>query len=154
MTKNITVIVKKAYPKLGNKGEIIKLSKGYAFNYLIPKNIVEIPTKGKIKHLQMFQNIANNKKQSLIIDAKHKRNIIKNIDAIHITKKIGNMPYIFGSVNEKEILNTILKQTKQKIEKKDIKIPEIKSIGLFNLTIKFIDNETCNLLLQVVPNNI
>ena len=154
MTKNINVILKKTYPKVGEEGEIVKLSAGYIFNYLIPNDIVEIPSQGKIKHLKMFSKIANERKQKLITEAENKRNIIKSISKIHITKKIGNGEHIFGSVNEKEILDKIFIQSQQKIEKKNIQIPEIKSIGIFNLTIKFIDNKTCNLILQVIPNNI
>lgn len=154
MTKNITVLIKKTYPKIGTQGQIVKLSAGYIFNYLIPNGIVEIPTKGKIKHLQMFNKIANDKKKNLIVDAQNKRNTIQNINKICITKKIGQGQSIFGSVNEKEILNKIFMQTKEKIEKKDIIIPEIKNIGIFNLVIKFINNETCNLTLQVMPKNV
>ena len=154
MTKNITVIVKKSHPKIGNKGDIVKLSAGYIFNYLIPNNIVEIPSKGKIKHFQMFNKIAKIKQQNIINEAKNIRNKIESINKIYITKKTGDQQHIFGSVSEKEIINKIISHTKQKIEKKDVKIPEIKQIGIFNLTIKSLNNENYNLILQVIPSNI
>ena len=154
MTKNITVIIKKTHPKIGKKGNLTKLSAGYIFNYLIPNNIVEIPSKGKMKHLQMFNTIANTKKYNAIIKANSTKDIIESIYKINIIKKTGNKSYIFGSVSEKEVLNKILHQTNQKIDKKDIVIPEIKQIGIFNLTIKSINNETYTLILQIIPNNI
>ena len=154
MSKDITVIIKKTHPKIGKKGEIVKLSAGYIFNYLIPHNIVEIPSQGKIKHLKMFKAIANTKKQNNLIYAQNMRKQIERIYKIHITKKIGSKQHIFGSVNEKEILNRLFNQTTKKIDKKEIDIPEIKNIGIFNLTIKSINNETYSLNLQVVPSNI
>ena len=154
MAKNITVIVKKTHPNIGQKGDIVKLSAGYIFNYLIPNNIVEIPSKGTIKHFEMFNKIAHIKKQNLILDAENTRKKIESINKIHIIKKIGNKQNIFGSVNEKEIINKIMYHTNQKIEKKDIQIPEIKQIGVFNITIKCLDNDSYNLILQVVPTNI
>nr|YP_010865195.1 ribosomal protein L9 [Campylaephora boydenii]WGT74144.1 ribosomal protein L9 [Campylaephora boydenii] len=154
MGKHLTVIVKKTHPQIGNTGDIVKLSAGYIFNYLIPNNIVEIPTQGKIKHFQMFNTIEKTKKQNAIIKAQNTKQKIENIYKINITKKIGNKQHIFGSVNEKEVLSKIIHQTNQKLEKKDIGIPEIKQIGIFNLTIKYLDNKKYNLLLQVVPSNI
>jgi len=154
MAKNITAIVKKTHPKIGKKGDIVKLSAGYIFNYLIPNNIVEVPSPGRIKHMQMFNQIANARKKNLAIQAKNTKKQVESIYKIHITKKIGNKQYIFGSVNEKEIVNKIFHQTNETIEKKDIEIPEIKQIGIFNFTIKCIDHEKYNLMLQVVPSNI
>ena len=154
MTKNITVILKKTHPNIGKKGDIVKLSAGYIFNYLIPNDIVEIPTKGKIKHFQMFNTIENTKRQNLFLNAEKIREKIQNISKIYVTKKIGDQKHIFGSVNEKEILHEIFKHTNEKIEKKDIQIPEIKNIGIFDLIIKLIDNEKHNLILQVIPSNI
>lgn len=40
------VILKKDMQSLGDIGDIIEVSDGYARNYLLPKNIVEIATAG------------------------------------------------------------------------------------------------------------
>lgn len=154
MSKNITVIVKKTHPNIGNKGSLVKLSKGYIFNYLIPNNIVEIPTAGKIKHLKMFNTIAHKQKETLFITATNIKEQVKSIHKIQIIKKMGTKKSIFGSINEKDVLKEIFNQTNQKIDKKFITIPEIKNVGIFNLIIKSFNDETYTLKLQVVPNNI
>jgi len=154
MTKNITVIVKKTHTNLGTKGDILKVSPGYAFNYLLPNNLVEIATKGKIKHFEMFKKIANQKQDILKANIIKIKNKIENIKKISIKKKIGKEQQIFGSINEKDIIQEILKQTGNKLEKKQIQIPEIKSIGIFDIKLKFIENESCFLKLQIIPENI
>lgn len=154
MGKNINVIVKKTQKHIGQQGSLVKLSAGYVFNYLIPNNIVEMPTKGKIKHLQMFNTIANKKQETLFINATNIKKQIESINKIQIIRKIGTQKSIFGSINEKDILKRIFYQTNQTIEKKSIKLPEIKNIGIFHIVIKLYNNETYNLKLQVIPSNI
>nr|QCI05118.1 ribosomal protein L9 [Centroceras clavulatum] len=154
MQKYITVIVKKTHKQLGKKGKILKLAPGYIFNYLIPNDLVEIPTKGKLKHFAMFNSIEDRKKQTLILQAKNIKEKIEMIKKISITKKIGDKRQIFGSINEKEIINEIYKQTNQIIEKKYIEIPLIKTIGLFSLPIKLLNQQEFNLIIQVLPCNI
>ena len=64
MKKNITVIIKNNHSQLGEKGEQLKVTPGYAFNYLIPNDFVEVATKGKIKHLNMLLDIERQKKKN------------------------------------------------------------------------------------------
>lgn len=154
MKKYITVIVKKTHKQLGQKGQILKLAPGYIFNYLIPNDFVEIPTEGKIKHLAMFNSIEDRKKQSTIIQAEGIKKQVEAIQKINITKKVGDKKQIFGSVNDKEIINEIYKQTNQVIEKRYIKIPIIKTVGLFSLTIKLFNQQEFKLTIQVLPSNI
>nr|QCI04446.1 ribosomal protein L9 [Antithamnion hubbsii] len=154
MKKNITVIIKNNNSKLGKKGQKLKVAPGYAFNYLIPNDFVEIATKGKIKHFNMFLNIEKQKKQNLQIEALQLKNYIEEIKKINIKKKIGENKQIFGSVNEKEIINIIFHKTGYKLEKKQIEIPEIKTIGLFTISISLFEKETSNLILQIIPENI
>ena len=152
--KNITVIVKKTHINLGSQGDILKVSTGYAFNYLLPNNLVEIATKGKIKHFKMFNTIANKKKDILKANIVKIKNKIENIKKISIKKKTGKELQIFGSINEKDIIQEILQKTGNKLEKKQIEIPEIKNIGIFDITLKFIENESYFLKLQIIPENI
>nr|QCI04072.1 ribosomal protein L9 [Antithamnionella ternifolia] len=154
MKKNITVIVKQTHDNLGEKGQVLKVSPGYAFNYLLPNNLVELATKGKIKHFNMFTKIANQKKDIVKMEAIKLKNQIQQIKKISIKRKIGQQQQIFGSINEKDIIQKILEQTKSKLDKKQIQIPEIKNTGIFNILIKFIENESCYLQIQIVPENI
>ena len=154
MKKNITVIVKTTHSSLGRKGSILKVSPGYAFNYLIPNNLAEIATKGKIKHFTMFTTIENKKQEALKLESIKLKNQIEYIKKISLKKKIGQNTQIFGSINEKDIIKIIFLKTGYKLNKKQIQIPEIKNIGIFNIMINFIDNESCSLKLQVIPENI
>ncbi len=154
MKKNITVIIKNNNSKLGKRGEQLKVAPGYAFNYLIPNDLVEIATKGKIKHLNMFLDIEKQKKQNLKVKILKLKNYIEQIKKINIKKITGDNNQIFGSINEKEIINTIFNKTGYRLEKKQISIPDIKTTGIFTIIISLFDKETCNLMIQIIPKNI
>ena len=62
MVKKIDVILTKNHSNGEKKGNIINVSSGYAFNYLIPNQIAEIATEKKIKHIKMFEEIEKKQK--------------------------------------------------------------------------------------------
>nr|QCI06403.1 ribosomal protein L9 [Dictyurus purpurascens] len=154
MRKKIKIILKKDYLSVGKKNKIINISKGYAYNFLIPNNIAEIATKKKIKHLEMFDSIREKKIKENKTKAEKLNNIFKKIKKINLSKKRGENNLIFGSISEKEIINIILKQTKIKIDKKQIEIFNIKEVGVYNIKINLLHNQHCELKLNIIPANI
>lgn len=154
MSKKIKIILTKDYLNIGKKNTIINASRGYVFNYLIPQGIAEIATNKKIKHLNMFEFIKKNKIKQKEIQTEILYNNLMLIKKITISKKTGENNFIFGSINEKEIQTEIKKHTNFNLDKKQIKIPEIKKIGLFNCEINLLHNKLCNLQLNINPSNI
>lgn len=149
MKKYIQVILKNSQPE-----KIKKVSRGYAFNYLIPKRIAEIATKNKIKRIHLQNNLSNQKK-----DKSQQKNIkinkiMNNIQIIHIRKKCGSNYQIFGSVTEQEIQELILKITKYKIDKKQIIIEQVKQIGVYLCEIIINETMKTTIKIRILPNNI
>lgn len=154
MKKNTTVIIKQNNSKLGDRGNIIKITHGYAFNYLIPNNLVELATKGKLKHAQMLKKIKTQRLEELEIQAKSIKENLEQISKISIKKKVGENQQIFGSVNEKEIITAIFNFTGQKLEKKQIYIPDIKKIGIYSIQIHILYDISVTIKLQILPEHL
>lgn len=70
-----------------------------------------------------------------------------------MTKKTGDGQNIFGSVTEKEISQTIKNATNIDIEKQNILLPEIKTVGIYNIEVKLLNQVTANIQLQVLPES-
>lgn len=152
MKKNIEIIIQNSNTQLGKKGEVIKVAPGYAFNYLIPNNLAELITKGKLKHLQMIQEIENKELKEKRSKGNNIQKQLQKIYKISINKTIGKQQQIFGSINEKEILNILFKYTGKKFEKKQIKLPEIKKLGIYNINIQIINDINTQIKLQILPD--
>nr|QCI05015.1 ribosomal protein L9 [Callithamnion tetricum] len=154
MKKKINIILTDNNKALGNKGEIITVSLGFALNYLIPRNLAQKVTKGTIKHNNMFVDIQNkqiekNKKEAEII----KQQLTK-INHINLYKKTGDYKQIFGSISEKEILNYLYQITGIQLNKKNIHLPNINTIGSFNISMDIMNQIQVNILLNILPENI
>nr|YP_009398334.1 ribosomal protein L9 [Thaumatella adunca]ARW67520.1 ribosomal protein L9 [Thaumatella adunca] len=154
MTRKINVILIKDNHKKGNKGNIINVSCGYAFNYLIPNKIAELATTKKIKHIKMFEEIKRKNKEANDMANKLVKEKIDNIKKISIYKKKGENNFIFGTITEKDIINWLEKNTTLKINKNQIKIPEIKEIGINYIEIQITSKITSQVILNIIPINI
>nr|QVQ56826.1 ribosomal protein L9 [Erythrocystis saccata] len=148
MKKKIQIILH------NQKQSLINVSKGYAFNYLIPKGKATIPTKKRIKHIEMFQQIDREKEKIHKVNIKRITKTLGNINKISITKKSGESNLIFGSITEKEISQWIFKYTYIEISKNQIKKDNIKEIGRTNLNININQNTSKELQINIIPVNI
>jgi len=152
MKKSIEIIIKKKDFYKNPTKRIQKVSPGYAFNYLIPNQIAEIATKGKIRHLHLVENILATKDNQI-----HKNNLkvkmdLDKINFLSIRKKCSQNKQIFGSISEQEIISKIFHITGQNIDKKQIKINSIKQIGEYLCEIKIDEDININITIHVLPN--
>nr|YP_010902757.1 ribosomal protein L9 [Hypnea nidulans]WCH54612.1 ribosomal protein L9 [Hypnea nidulans] len=151
MNKKIKMILKDEKNRNEQK-QIIYVTRGYAFNYLIPKDIAEIATPGKIKHINMLKQ----KQEQKVKINKEKANItlehLDKINKITIKKKHGNKMQIFGQINEKDISKKIAEFTGYTLNKKQIQIPNIKNIGKYKITIRLLSDLKSNISLNVIPD--
>lgn len=154
MGKKIKIILQQDYQNIGKKNNIAQASKGYAINYLIPNKIAIIATKKTIQNFKKFeviekQKIEENKQKIEKIKAE-----LKTIKKIIIFKKMGENQYIFGSIADKDIIQKIAYYTGIQLNKKSILIPNIRTIGNFNIEIALQYEETCKIQVNILPINI
>nr|YP_009511552.1 ribosomal protein L9 [Gracilariopsis mclachlanii]AXI97429.1 ribosomal protein L9 [Gracilariopsis mclachlanii] len=150
MKKKTTVILKKNFINLGQIGSIVKVNSGYAFNYLVPNHFVEIATPGKLRHHSMFLEIKKRKLDEIKNKIQVIQQKLKQVSKISLKKKSGSNGQIFGSISDKEIITSILYSTQEKLDKKNIYLPNIKKLGIYNVDIILSDIKV-QLKLQILP---
>nr|AYR05794.1 ribosomal protein L9 [Lithothamnion sp.] len=152
MKKNIQVIIKQEGSSLGPINTTKSLALGYVFNYLIPNNIVEIASKGKVKHINMLNNIKSTQaKINYNNNLKIKTNLEK-IQKINIRKKLGQNQQIFGRITENEVIEYVFALTGKRLDKKQIQLPNIKAIGIYDISIRIQENINTIIKLQILPS--
>ena len=149
MKKYIKVILRDSHPQ-----KIIKVSKGYALNYLIPKQIADLATKNRIEQVNLRNSLSTQK-----INRSQQKNLrvntnINKIKIIHIRRKCGSNYQIFGSVNEQEIKALISKTIKYPLDKKQITIKQIKQLGTYLCEIIVNERIKSAIRIRIIPNNI
>lgn len=134
---------------VGKKDEIINANDGYARNFLFPKKLALEATKDNLLKLQAKQDSAKHKK-NLEIEANKKIAEKLNKSLLRLSVKAGANGKTFGGITSKEISDELKKQYDVDIDKKKINLKEtIKTVGRFNIEIKFGDGVTANLPIEI-----
>lgn len=151
MKKNITVIMKRKNKNQKPQDRVKEVARGYAFNYLIPKQMAEVATEGKIKHLHMLQDIVSSKENFAHKQSMEIKNKLSNIHAIRIRKKCSKEHLIFGSISEQDIVKRIHELTGQTVDKRQISVESCKKLGKYVVQIAIEDGIEASIVLCIVP---
>lgn len=139
------VILLEDVKTLGKKGEIVKVSDGYARNMLFPKKLgLEASTKN-LNDLKL-QKAHEDKVAKEILEAA--QDYAKEIETkqIVLTIKVGEGGKTFGSVSSKEIAEAAKTQLGYDIDKKKMQLPNpIKALGTTSVPIRLHPNVTAQL---------
>lgn len=151
--KFVSVLLLEDLNKLGKHGSIAKVPLGYARNFLVPQGIACLVTPSIQKKVEL--DVLNKEKEEakLIDQANNTAKTLETIKTFTIKKTVGKDNLIFGSVTGQEISELINKLIKQHIDKKNIEVPSIKTIGMYNVKIKLYKNIYSNIELQILPEN-
>ena len=120
----------------GKKGDIIKVSDGYAKNFLFPKKLAaeadaKLMNEMKGKEEARLHKIELEKDAARATAAKLEGIMVK------ITAQAGADGKTYGSVTSKEIAEKLLEQAGIEVDKRKIDIPEpIKAFGTYSLEVK------------------
>jgi len=145
------VILEKSVPKLGNRGEAVEVSFGYARNYLIPKGLAVAATAGAQKNAQLLSSKIDKAKKEIKAQA---ADIKKEISGkkVEITAKAAEKGQLFAAVNPEQIATVIAKTSDYKIPSDNIVIEdEIKKIGEHEALIKITPETEFKIIVNVSP---
>ena len=135
---------------LGKKGEIVKVSDGYARNMILPKKLGLEATPGNLASWKMQEKREEKDAAEHLATAQEfKKEVEEKI--ITLTMKKGEGDRVFGSVSTKEIAQAAKEQHGFDIDKKKLVLPEpIKSFGTHEVPLKLHPQVTATLRVKVI----
>ncbi len=140
-------------PRVGRKGQIIKVTEGYARNYLFPRNFAIPASEGAKKHLDLMKTSWENQAMR---ERKAFEDMAGKLEGmlLKITKKSGDKGRLFGSVTSQELSEEIKRQAGLDIDKKLVVADHIKEVGEHPITIRFTGEVKAQLKVVVVPEEV
>ena len=139
--------------KLGRKGDIVYVAKGYARNYLLPKNLAIVATDSNIAIAEKIQE----KRIAEITESEELAESIKLALAdahLVIPQKSTDEGTLYAAVANNEIVEVIEKFSGFKIEESQIElIDQVKEIGLHNIKIRISEDADFDVVLEVIPES-
>ena len=139
--------------KLGRKGDIVDVAKGYARNYLLPKNLAIVATDSNLAIAEKIQE----KRIAEITESEELAESIKLALAdahLVIPQKSTDEGTLYAAVANNEIVEVIEKFSGFKIEESQIELnDQVKEIGLHNIKIKISEDVDFDVVLEVIPES-
>ncbi len=144
------IILLKDVAGQGRRGDVIDVAEGYARNYLIPRGMASQASKGMMKELDNRRQSTALKEERLEKEARELAARLKNVTVV-VKAKTGEGGRIFGSVNHRDITETLDAQHNIKLDKKKLVLKEpIKQLGVYSITAKLHPGVQVEIGVQVV----
>lgn len=143
------VILREHVDHLGKRGEIVKVSDGYARNYLLPRKLALPVTDGNKKHVERERKIMETRESEEKGQAEGIAARLAAIDIV-IARRVGDTEQLYGSVTASDIAD-FLKAKGFDVDRRKLILPEaIKAVGEYNVPFKLHREVTAPLKVRVV----
>ena len=130
------VILLEKVERLGDRGNIVEVSDGYARNYLIPRKLAVAVTESTLKQFETEEKVRKRKEEKERIRAEKLAKKLEKLE-LKIEVKTGEEDKLFGAVSSIDILNALREKGIDGVEKGMILLPEsIKTLGTYEVPIR------------------
>jgi large subunit ribosomal protein L9 len=129
------VILRQAVENLGKPGDVVKVSNGYARNFLLPRGVAFEATPGNLKRISQEKDrleAAENERRSAA------QSLAEKLEQVSLTfsARVGEEGKLFGSVTASDIAHQ-LEQQGFAIEKRQVDLHEpLKTLGVFRVPVR------------------
>lgn len=143
------VVLKENVENLGRIGDVVKVSGGYARNFLIPGKKVVPANEDNIAQIEHQKKLLEKKRA---LEKSSAEEIVKKISSFtcNISRKVGEKDKLFGSVTTGDIADA-LKAGGIDVEKRSIHLKDpIKALGVHTVEVRLLPEVSANLKVWVV----
>jgi len=150
MASHVQVILREDIETLGTSGELVRVRPGYARNYLIPRGVAVMATRGNVERIEHEKKLAvaltQKKREAAVGEANKLAGVV-----VQISKQAGEEGRLFGSVTAQDIAAALAGQGID-VDKKKIQMPTepIKQVGRYEIKAKLVRDVFGTFVLDVV----
>jgi large subunit ribosomal protein L9 len=146
----VEVILLKDVEKIGLRGEVVTVARGYARNFLLPRNLAQEATKARVAELQKRQAVqARHEARSFEEGQQIAETLGKTVLTFEV--KSGPNGVLFGSVTPTDIADEIWRTRKVRVDRRKIGVDNLKRIGRYDVPIEIFQDVTVEVKTLVVP---
>ena len=129
------VILRQAVEKLGNPGDVVTVSNGYARNFLLPRGVAFEATEGNKRRIAVEKARLEAAEGERRATAQEFAKVLEEV-SITFAARVGEEGKLFGSVTAADIAQQLEAQGHH-IEKRQIDLHEpIKALGVYRVPVK------------------
>jgi large subunit ribosomal protein L9 len=144
------VILLQDVEKLGLRGEVVDVARGYARNYLLPRRLAENATPARVAELRKVDD-ARAKHEARTAEQAQEIAELLGKTVLRFEVKAGPTGSLFGSVTPSDIADEIWRARKVRVDRRKIGVDPLKRIGRYSVPIELFDDVDVEVKTLVVP---
>jgi large subunit ribosomal protein L9 len=143
------VILKEDVPKLGHRGDVVKVAEGYGRNFLLPRKLAIEATAGNKAVVEQMRQSAVRRSAVEKNDAENLSKQLESV-ALEFRRKAGEKDHLFGSVTNSDIAEALV-QKGFNIDRRKIQLSDpLKSLGDFDVPIRLHRDVTSRIKVSIL----
>jgi large subunit ribosomal protein L9 len=146
----VEVILLTDVEKVGLRGDVVNVARGYARNYLLPRRLAEEATRARVAELRKIEERRARHEAKTFEDAQQLAARLGGIE-LRFDVNAGPTGTLFGSVTPTEIVDRLWNEHKVRIDRRKVGVETIKRIGRYQVPIELFQDVTAELRTLVVP---
>jgi large subunit ribosomal protein L9 len=145
------IILLQDVEKVGLRGEVVDVARGYARNYLLPRNLAETATRGALEELRRRDELRARQEARTHDEA---RDIATRLEqtVVRFDVKAGPTGSLFGSVTATDIADRLWNDHRVRVDRRKVQLGEsIKRVGRYEVPVEVFTDVDTTVRLEVVP---
>ncbi len=143
------IILREDIDKLGARGQVVKVTAGYARNYLLPNRLAVAATESNKKIVEQERQAHLRRETKLQGEAEDLSKLMSGVVVV-IKQKAGENDQLFGSVTSKDVAEG-LEKLKFTVDRRKILLDEpIRQLGDHPVTVRLHRDVNAQITVQVV----
>ena len=144
------VILRQDVDKVGLRGEVVNVARGYARNFLLPRGLADEATPARVAELQKVEEHRARHEAKTFEDAQAVAARLAELE-LRFDVKAGPTGSLFGSVTPTDIADELWSKHKVRVDRRKIGSDSIKRIGRYQVPIELFQDVTAEVRTLVVP---
>ena len=145
------VILKQDVEKIGRRGDIVDVSRGYVRNFLVPRGLAEMATPIRLEEVRREMADAEERNRRMAERAGEIAETL-NKSVITIEARTGEDERLFGSVTAANIAEAIDRARGVRVDRRRIRLEEpIRSLGTHQVPVQVHGDVEASVKVIVVP---
>jgi large subunit ribosomal protein L9 len=137
--------------KVGLRGEVVDVARGYARNFLLPRRLAAEASPGRVAELRKREELRGRQEARNAEQAQEIASVLGKT-VLRFEVKAGPTGALFGSVTPTDIADEIWRARKIRVDRRRIDVDEpIKRIGRYEVPIAVFEDVTVEVKTLVVP---
>jgi large subunit ribosomal protein L9 len=146
----LDVILRKDVDKVGLRGEVVNVARGYARNFLFPRGLADEATPARVAEVRKVEERRAKHEAKTFEDAQSVAERLSQVE-LRFDVKAGPTGSLFGSVTPTDIADELWAQHKIRVDRRKIGVDTIKRIGRHQVPIELFQDVTVEVRTLVVP---